>query len=249
MKFSMSAVWDDTRQMLAANASLVAAVAGVFLFLPTLAFGYFVPEPTGGRDGPTLEMLMQHMRANWPLLLLVNLIGLIGNLALFILTLDRDDPTVGGAIKAAALLLPVYFLTSFLSGLVIFVGLVLFIVPGLYLMARLAVAGPAIVAERLRNPVDALRRSVAVTKGNGWAILALLLVLILAYFVLSLAGVYVLGSIFLLIGRAAGAEGLGEMLLLIFSTALGAAFYTVLMVLLASLYRRLAEASGPTSGI
>jgi uncharacterized membrane protein len=221
----------------------------VFLFLPTLAFGYFVPEPTAGRDGPTLEMLMQHLRANWPLLLLVNLIGLIGNLALFILTLDRDDPTVGGAIRAAALLLPVYFLTSFLSGLIIFVGLVLFIVPGLYLMARLAVAGPAIVAETLRNPVEALRRSFALTKGNGWAILVLLLVVILAYLVLSMAGVYVLGSIFLLIGRAAGAEGLGEMLLLIFSTALGAAFYTVLMVLLASLYRRLAEASGPTSGI
>ena len=46
------------------------------------------------------------MEENWLLLLLGNLTGFVGNLALLILALDDERPTVGGAIKAAFLLLP-----------------------------------------------------------------------------------------------------------------------------------------------
>ena len=39
MKFSYSAVWDGTVRIFRGNASLLLAVAGVFLFLPLVIIG------------------------------------------------------------------------------------------------------------------------------------------------------------------------------------------------------------------
>lgn len=51
-----------------------------------------------------------------------------------------------------------------LSGLVVAVGTILLIVPGVYLMCRLLVVAPATLIED-RNPSDSLSRSFALTKG------------------------------------------------------------------------------------
>ena len=248
MKFSYSAVWDDAARLLRANASLLLAVAGVFLFLPSVLTGYFAPQPTGSGEGPTLAMLVAHINENWPLLLVVNIVGFVGNLALLILALDDDRPTVGAALKAALLLVPLYFLVSLMSGLVVMAGLFAFIVPGLYLMGRVALTGPVIVAEGRRGPIAVIRRSFAVTKGHGWAMVGLILIVVLTFFIVSLALTTVFGSIFLLFDKAAGGGGVGALLLLILDAAVGTIFNTVLIVLLASLYRRLASGA-PSNGI
>lgn len=248
MKISFSAVWDDTARMLRANAALFIAVAGVFLFLPALVSGYLAPEPAAGKDGVTIAAMADYISRNWLLLLIVNLIGFVGNLALLILALDEGRPTVGGAIKAAFILLPAYFLASLLSGMMIGVGMLLLILPGLYLMGRLAPVGPVLVGEGRRNPIDVIRRTLGLTKGNGWAILALILIVVITFWIASFAATAVFGSIFLLLDRAAGAGGLGAFLLLLLNAVIGAAFNTVLMVLLAALYRRLVPAPA-TSGI
>lgn len=246
MKFSYSAVWDGTVRIFRGNASLLLAVAGVFLFLPSVIIGYAAPQPTGGSEGLTVDVLIAYMEENWLLLLLGNLIGFVGNLALLILALDDERPTVGGAIKAAFLLLPLYFLVSLLSGLMVMLGLIALILPGLYLMGRLALVGPVIVAEGRRSPVDILRRAFAVTKGHGWAVVGLILIVVVAFFVISMAVTVVFGSIFLLVDQAGGGPGVGALLILIMDAAVGAVFNAVLIVLLASIYLRLA--SGPSSG-
>ena len=238
MNFSMNAAWEDTVRLLRANASLFLAVAGVFLFLPAVIAGYVAPEPKGGAEGVTVAMTMGYVRENLPLLFLVQLVGLVGNLALLILALDQERPTVGGAISGAFRLLPAYFLASVVSGFIIFLGILALILPGLYLIGRLAVVGAVIVAEGRRNPIDVVRRSFAVTRGKGWAILAMILVVVMVFAVVNLAAVTVFGSIFLLLDRATDA-GIGTFLILILEAAIGAIFNAVLIVLLASLYRRL----------
>ena len=236
MQFSYSAVWDDTVRMLRTNASLLLAVAGTFLFLPAVVAGFAAPQPTGN---VTVEALATYIGDNWLLLLAVNFIGVTGNLALLILVLDRGRPTVGGAIRAAVMLLPFYFVASLLSGFIILAGLIALILPGMYAIGRLAVLGPVMVVEGRRGAVDAVRRTLAVTKGHGWAVIGLLMLELIAFYIVNFAATTVLGSLFLLIDHARGGPGIGALLTLILEGALGAVFSTVLIVLVASVYRRL----------
>lgn len=236
MQFSYSAVWDDTVRMLRANASLLLAVAGAFLFLPSVVVGFIAPQPTGQIS---MAAMMDYVAANWPLLLLVNLIGITGNLAILTLVLDHGRPTVGAAIRAAFMLLPFYVLASLVSGFLIFIGTLALILPGLYAIGRLAVLAPVMVAEARHQPVDAVRRTFEVSRRRGWAILGLILLVVIAFYIVNVAATTVLGSIFLLIDRAGGGPGVGAFLLLLLESALGAAFSTLLIVLIGSIYRRL----------
>ncbi len=249
MTISFSGVWDDTVRLLRANASLFIAIAGVFLFLPSLIVGYIAPQPTGSAGAAGGGQLLAYLWQNWQLLLLVNLIGFVGSLALLILALDPERPTVGRAIKVALVLLPTYFVTSLIALVLVGIGLLALILPGLYLMGRLATAGPVIVAENRRNPFDAIRRCFAVTRGSGWANVGLILIVVVTFWVLSLAATIVFGSIFLLFDRSTPGGGLGALLLLIMQGVIGAAFNVVLVLLLASLYRRLALVHPSSSGI
>jgi uncharacterized membrane protein len=59
---------------------------------------------------------------------------------------------------------------SVLSGLMMVVGLILCLIPGLIAIAALAVVLPACVVERL-GPIDSISRSIDLTTGNRWPIL------------------------------------------------------------------------------
>jgi hypothetical protein len=249
MSFSYTKVWEETVRTLRANGSLLVAVAGVFIFLPTLVAAYLAPAP----QTQTMQAIGDYYSENFGVLLIAQLISFIGNLAVLTLVLDERRPTVGGSIGAAFAMLPAYFLVSLISGLMILGGLLLLIVPGLYLVGRLAATGPALVAEGRRNPFDIIGRSFALTKGRGWAVLGLIALVFIAFWVLTMAVTVVVGSIFLVIDRVSGG-GIGAFLVLILTSATTAAFNTVLMVLVASLYRSLVGAGTqasvpPTSGI
>src|SRR4051812_38184352 len=51
MSFSYNAVWEDAVRLLRQHAPLLAAIAGVFLFLPALLFAVFLPQPTPPQGG------------------------------------------------------------------------------------------------------------------------------------------------------------------------------------------------------
>src|SRR5438874_13752570 len=102
MKFSYNAIWDYTLALLRAHFPLVVAIAGVFIFLPTLLIGYVFPAPAGAGDPQTqLNALFAYYGTTWPWQLLDLVIVMIGTLAVLILVLDRTRPTVGGAIVRA----------------------------------------------------------------------------------------------------------------------------------------------------
>lgn len=84
------------------------------------------------------------------------------------------EPTVSESYRRGlASALPV-LVASFLAGIAVVGGLVLLVVPGIFLLGRFSVAAPTVVVEGAR-PVDALRRSFRLVRGRTLAALGLLL--------------------------------------------------------------------------
>lgn len=239
MRFSYSGIWDDMVRLLKAQGSLLVAVAGVFLLLPELLTAYFLPRPEPKSMADLVQLYSAYVGANWLPLVLAMLVTAIGAIAILLLLLDRRQPTVGAAIGAAVPLLIPYVVATFLSNMMIAGGLSLLIVPGLYLIGRTAPLGPALVAEGWRNPIAAIGRSFDVTRGNGWMVAGLVMMIFAAGYLLLFAVSRVVGAIFLL---AAGPR-LGLLLVLILQSALAAAFTVVSLVLYAAIYRRLTAAA------
>lgn len=243
MKLSYSAVWDDTLALVRAHASLVAALAGVFIFLPALLVGHLLPKVVPAEDvGSYLRDLREYALANAHWLILQTLANAVGMIAILILVFARKGISVGGAIVAALVLLPFYFVAALIANLIVFIGLLLLVFPGLYLFARLVTLGPVVVAENRRNPIAAIGRAFEVTKGNGWAVLGLvILVAIPGAIVLQLVNM-----VFGLVFSIAAGDKVADLLRLIVTSATAAALTVLLLLLYAAIYRALsgARASG-----
>jgi hypothetical protein len=240
MSFSYNAVWEDTVRLLRQNAPLLAAIAGVFLFLPNLLFAVFLPPPVpppGGDPQRTLQILLEYYQTALPWLLLISLFTMVGTLAMLRLVFAGD--TVGGALVHGLILTPFYLLLSLICGLMIGFGFLLIFVPGLYLFGRLAPFPAVLVAENRRNPFDAIGRTFALTKGHGWAILGIIIVIMIVAFIAMGVADTLFGLVFVL---AAGQE-LGKTLTAVVSSALGAAFAVLLAMLYAAIFRALAGTS------
>ena len=246
MRFSYTAVWNDTVALLRSHGSLLLAVAGVFILLPLLLTGYLLPTPQTATD--PLAAMGDYYSRNWPWLTLASLVNAVGAIAIYRLTFAERGVTVGQAIAGAVPLLPFYFVLTVILSIAIGFGLALFLIPGIYLLGRLVVSAPAMVAESQRNPIEAMGESWRLTKGRGWAVAGLVLIVGVAGALLSFVIVAVLGSVFILIG---GREGVGGLLLLILNAALNAVLYTVLIVLIAAIYRALrgVVSAAPRTGI
>jgi hypothetical protein len=236
MKLSYSAIWADTAALLRSHASLIATVAGVFIFLPGLLVAYFLPQPEPANLERIGQLWVDYLSAHWPMLLLNTLVSMIGSIAILLLLFARDI-SVGGAIAAAVALLPAYFVASVLSSVAIGFGFVLLIVPGLYLLGRLGPVNAVVVAEARRNPVAAISRCWALTQGHGWAILGLILIVAIAAAIVVGAASTLLGIVFVLVAG----QDIGQLLVLIVRTAGNSAMIVLLLVLNAALYRALGE--------
>ena len=96
--------------------------------------------------------------------------------------------------------------------------------------------GPEVVAAERRNPITAISRSFELTKGKGWAVLGLLLLV-------AIPGVIIVGVIGVLLGilfLAVAGQDVGTLLTQIVQAVGGAALVTVMVALIAALYARLA---------
>lgn len=235
MAFSYSAVWEDATRLLRGNARLLAAIAGVFIFLPALLFAQFLPPPPVTNPARVWEILGEYYGRVWPWLLLESLFSLVGTAAMLRLVLARGT-SVGGALVFGLMLLPFYFLLSLLVSIIAGFGLMLLIVPGLYLIGRLAPAAPTMVAETRRNPIEVIGRSFEITRGHGWAVFGLV-------FIVAIVGLIVIGVATMLFGLVfvlAGGAELGRLLSSILSSAFNAGFATIILMLYAAIYRALA---------
>lgn len=83
------------------------------------------------------------------------------------------------AIRAAMPKLAPLLVTSLLNAILVCLGLVLLVAPGLFLATMLLVSPMACILEG-RSPVESLKRSRELTRGHRWQLLGLLLVLLVA---------------------------------------------------------------------
>ena len=135
------------------------------------------------------------MRQYWWLFLIVALLQAIGMLGLLALLTDRRRPTVAEALKTGATKVLPYIAAYLLLGiglalavmiLATLAGLsgarllwpvvvvILALVAWVALFVRFSLVGPVMVRENVINPLRALGRSWALTKGDGMASVRLL---------------------------------------------------------------------------
>lgn len=236
MKLDYSVAWTDAMTMLRGQRELLFTLAGALLFLPALAVEVFAPFRT---DAQTLELFGEDLNAylsgSWPLLLVTSLVTALGQATILALLLDPKRPTVREALGAGLSMLPLFFLLSVLVKLIWAAGFMLLIIPGFYLIGRTVLAPTAMIAEKRRNPFDALRRSLALTRGNGWAVFFMVAVIWVVGMVLAIA----VARIFGIVGALAGGASLAAFVSAFFSSLLGAALMLVLLLVYISFYRQL----------
>lgn len=83
---------------------------------------------------------------------------------------------IGGAAALAVGKIPRLFVATVAAGLAVLLGLVALIIPGIYLYVRLALVDPAVVLEKKGL---GLGKSWTLTKGRGWEIFVLALLLMI----------------------------------------------------------------------
>lgn len=197
-------------------------------------------------------------------IMLVSLVGYAAMVAL----IGPARPTVGGAIGRAITALPTlvgaflvflvgYVVAVLVAGLVVGLlaaalgmaagnGLAAFLlVVGLlavigYLLSRFALLLPVVVLDGVRNPLRAYTRSWRQTRPARWRIFGFFVLLTVAYFVIALVLVMVMG----LLGAAAG--GTGSLFAFgIVSGVLGMLVAMLVSGILVSLHQQLAGGDSP----
>jgi hypothetical protein len=103
----------------------------------------------------------------------------------------RADMSIGDTVRAAVPYLGAVAGASILAGIAITIGLILIIVPGLYLITIWAVIVPVIVLEQ-SGVMASFGRSQRLVRGNGWHVFG---TLVLVYIIMLVVGI-ILGLIF-----------------------------------------------------
>ena len=97
-------------------------------------------------------------------------------------------PQIPDVIRRGVLVLPVVAAAEIVAGLSELVGFLIFVIPGIFLAVRLAVAAPVAASERTNWP-GAIRRSMWLTRGNFWRVLGVLAIQgLLTYLVALIVG-------------------------------------------------------------
>ncbi len=193
-KLDLSSAFERARELFMDNLQLLLAVAGVFFVIPQLIVGFMTANAqqldTLLEGATKIEDFVEgfsvffQQYSLWFILLIV--LTFIGTLTILVILLDKTRPTVGQAIGIAFSLLLFYFLLSILTGLATVIGIMLAILPGLYFAVKFCLAPPIMVAEKVTNPIEAMKASWNLTKGNSIMIFVYLFIIGIVLFVVSL---------------------------------------------------------------
>lgn len=236
MRLPFGAIFADAAAIWRADRELLIALSAFFFVLPALAMMLFMPVPTPPAEGERLagQALIGYITDNLHWIAIQRIAELFGVASLFVLCLDPQRPTLAGAMRTALPLFPMFVVLAVFIAILTWGGLMLFLLPGFYVMGRAFVAGAAMVAERRSDPFAALARGFALTHGYGW-------MLFTAAILLSLPGQLVA----MLAGSARGPEA-GMIAIaasgLIAALAGGAVTLATTLLQIAA-YRRLATSS------
>lgn len=262
MKFDSNLAWQQAAALVSANRDLLLALAGVFFLLPSLAVGLLLPQPEPA-SGMSQQQMMDVMSAYYvsalPYVIPMALLQAAGTLAMLTLFTDRTRPTVGQAIRIGLAGIVPYILSQLLVGLGIGlvggvlvgiaaatgakalagVAVALLLVVVIHAMIKTSLSAPVIAVEGLRNPVEILRRSWRLTTGNSARLGLFYLLVGIAFLIVSMLVMGVIGVVLALLG---GAETV-RVVTTVASSALGAVMTLYFVAVLAAVHRQLAGPS------
>ena len=271
MKFDLDTAWRDTRRYITENSSLLAIMAGIFVFLPYAAMLILMPlvadmpdVPEGASYQVAMDALQGFYARTWWMFLLVSIIVTIGQLAMLALLGRKPHPTVGEAIGIGGkAILPVWlaillqwlginFVVLLIISIALATGMEAVVsiagITGLliaaYLWIRFSLVLPLASIEGDANPLHLLTGSWKRTKGHALRILGFFVLIGIAAIVLSLVFTMVTGAVLALFG-AAVAETIGVIISAMLIAALIVLFTAVLAAVHVQL-RRLAQSGGIT---
>ena len=96
----------------------------------------------------------------------------------------RADRSIGETYRAVQPQLPAVIIAGILAGICIAIGLLLLIVPGLFLLTIWSMLVPVIVLER-RSTGEAFTRSREVVRGHGWSVFGIVILTFLIVVIVS----------------------------------------------------------------
>lgn len=173
----LAEIWQSTLIVLRPTWGTLFAVAAPFTLLVDMVVSLFGPAP------PT-TMAEFTPRVALVLLLIPALIGAIAQLAVaHIIAVPGETPRA--ALTASLAVFPVYVAALLLVAAPTGLALLAFILPAIYIMARLFLAVPIAVLER-PGAIEILRRSWRMTRADAWSLFLFLLLAILFGFGLSI---------------------------------------------------------------
>lgn len=231
------AIWRRDREV-------ILAVAGVFFFVPNLALSLLLTmdrtpvtvDATTVDDNALIAALRAQLIENAPWLVMQALAELIGIAVLLTLLLDPARPTVGDALRSVVRRLPVLVAATLLVFAAKIGGLLLLILPALYVIGRVFVVIPVLVAEPQRRFGDAMTRALTLTKGH---VLQLVSLSAMLYF-----GGQLIALLLTSTASAVSRSGGNPVTMAMLATAIafvGAAMSTAFALVRATVYRRLAS--------
>ncbi|WP_430414560.1 hypothetical protein [Parasphingorhabdus sp.] len=180
MKLNYMQCWNGAMALFGAHKEAIVAIAGVFVFLPTLLMAQFVGEPllNGNEDlDAMMAVYSAYFSENLIAIVTSNLFISFGVLAICFALTPSDNFTVAENLRRTFKAFVVFIIANLLAGFAFFGGLMLFIIPGFYIFCRLILV-PVFVADTPeRNPLEILKNSWAATKGNGFSIMMFLLII------------------------------------------------------------------------
>ncbi|WP_285713557.1 glycerophosphoryl diester phosphodiesterase membrane domain-containing protein [Erythrobacter oryzae] len=268
-KLDMGTAWTQATGLMGANRDTISAIAGLFFFLPALASSLLLPglanppQPAPGADPEVaframLDQISTIYAENWPLLLALTAVQVIGSMSLFALLTDRANPTVGEALRTGVRSLPSYLAAQLLTVLgaslaigipvgvlsafggvaVGLLALLVALVAILYVIVKLSLTGPVIAIEGRMNPLAALGRSWQLTKGNSLRILLFVLLLVVVFGIIALLVGGTLSLVLSAMGEAVALIGGG-----VIDALINALLTVLFLVVTVAIYRQLAGPS------
>jgi len=236
-RIDLTLVWEDAKAMALANRDLLTAIGGMFLLLPLIVGTQFMTQPALPGRGASQQAMMAwyeaYFAANAPVILCVSIVTSFGSLAMLALLLRPERLTVAESLKAALTVLPGYVIASMLQQFAVMAGLMLFLLPGFYLIGRFALIAVVAAAEQQGNPFTILRRAADLGRGHGWRLFGLLAVITIVMLVINILATVVIGVVAALLLP----PELAELVMSLVSGLCWTAIFTLIVLVTAAFYR------------
>ncbi len=257
-KMSISRAWDETRAILGRDGKLLATVAAALFLLPQVLVGFVSGQSTSAAPPGGAGVVLMLAAA------IIGLIGQLAVVRMSLGQGVSVGEAIGHGFRRALpfllslLLILLVFFVLFMIAVMILgaVGvidmqavaaggspepqdlalvLLLVFIPFLYVAVRLMVLAPVASEERL-GPVAALRRSWALTAGNGWRLFGFIVIFIIGAAIVTLAVAMIAGLIVRLFVGSVEPLTAGALILALFGGLAQAAVTLVYVVMISRLY-------------